>query len=1665
MMLQNSTKKAVSILFLAAAFLLFTVPSLQAVLTCGTIIANSGTCTGGFSNVQCASLAGDCCQAVSMYCEWDCIDGTACECKNIGPSQPDKRCSDFDDNEEGCSTFGCRWEPTALGLACGGNSGSKGYGETCGSTSECASCLVCESGKCTQRPGVCTTIPEIYVAPLPDQSTPGSGTGIDPISAIRKLEAGDTSGTDGKGAAVVGESSGFHTAGWFSNWEVTGLIGVAIVCFIIALAAMLGTAFNLPAVKAFANNELKQAVISVLLIVSLVGLVTFFDLVAKQSIDDMDLPIPICGATEPCYVSAAKYYLTTLEDTGDEYAKNQLNESINLARRASLGYSINLNQIVLLFYGMTIRLSAGDSLNAERHGAMFTQMSKILVSISAQKYFIDVITFGIAPLFILLGIVLRTFFFTRKLGGLLLAIAIALFIVYPLTYAFAWYTLNVTVYGERTMASNSDPSCPSECTGTYPAAFFTNELGELVQFPTVQSIVSAGINKNNFDSGAFPGLVSCRNLTSIGITANSCPDCPDYCRDVPFPGLPGCNITSCASCNPGCKIVRQRLTCQTDPLCEGKCPMVCRTRIPLENKCFSNESGGIIPADLSVSCAGCSKYPSWCRFLKNDSGVLKPVYPDDACKSGSVDVSTDSTCPQQCSYITSLGSDTTCDSVCSYTNLTTGMTTQCPDVCRVENLLADQLWSSTYDITPPNLTNFCNLTVARGLACAQCAKNPGCMINVPLTPPPECAGYPATGGSNLCLDCPDYCRRSNFTNFFTNYSNVDRDSDNIPAVCQSENVKGMNCSSVGSPQACNETCKMNGTLLICRTYNWDDPDPSLCRHCPELARFNVSYNKSGVCPGGAGFTPPAGISGGIAVAPSKSEQVPRTIALSGSNRLENTIRFYLKEIYISEVKITPINPTPLTSLQGWCTSTIDDPVIIFKGIDEHRGLSLDGGLVNFNYTWYLNGAQWGEFQQSASTPFGTSLNVDTIPSSELSVGQEWSLWCQAYNDTARSVGVNSAPVTISVVFATQSANISPDPADNNTPLSGYCQVSSPTSKVSVDYKWYRNSTEFSNGSASGIEANMNSFVPPQIPTASLNSGDTWTFSCRGDNGGVKSAWLNSSDVKLKSKGIEMRSSSINPSVPYTSSTLTGSCMATSPDPGAYLSYEFIWYRNDSIRLRGANSAFLQGTVATLSSYAPEFSSYYGINTFEANETWIFSCRAYVIVNGFGNYSEWLNSSAVKINHLPPEPNCTTTIVVPSFQQSTDCSNCNGSCMGPTAYLPNPSTDPACGDATTAHCPYGCRVRGSQKFMDSLDLICSSGACIDFFKNSPQCFINLTKDINGADNQSGPVCSEFIGYGNASCHSSTCAARLQSVCAEENGVVTGCEMINGLCDNIPCTSIKNKNQCIGACQWLNTYDKVLINARIDPGAPLTFYPDTSYTRRTACAQCPEQCRVDSYGSNCGIVNNTGTSRLTKTTGYVDCSLENCPYACRIPQPLNIPPPDDAPSTFQPPANPKNLLCSPYSETTSSCLGCPALCRRSSNILSGTGINCPDSCQMDIDPSRGCVETCLLPDSPEKMCEGCLDCDFECLYYPSVRSSCTEVCSDESLAGPVNIEPNDFIKSLPGAQTAYSDVKGVGLFFVPAVVLPLFCIVIVVSFVRGLSPILGGDIEIPGLGRII
>ncbi len=1235
------------------------------------------------------------------------------------------------------------------------------YAQPCSAQDDCCEGLSCIGGKCNQA-GKCTIMPEA-IEPSPPQM-PANGSQIGPMASIESLQNGSGIGNGG-----LDSGSGLYRAGWFNNWQTSGFIGIVIAISIISLVAMAGHGFNLPAAKAFVDTELAQTFVSALIIIGAVAFIGFLDVFSHSLVAASDLPVQ-CGTAEPCYLTAAKSYLKLLMGVSSDYSKGQLEEAIDLQRRSSYGGSLNAHVWWLAFAGVSMRPNAGFTLGAERAGSLFDTGGRIMGSLEAQHYFMDVIAYGIAPVFLFLGILLRTFFFTRKLGGLLLSIALALFIVYPLTYAFAWYTLNVAVYGDR-LVQPSDPSCPAECKSTYPVAFFIDKNdGAIRSFETTQDLMTAGIRNENWESGdvdgdgepEYPGLVACRNLSnanlSESVAINQCGNCPDYCRDVPFPSsMPGCDISDCATCNPGCKIMRQRSDCSDPSVCDPvSCSIAeCRTRLPVENKCyFKDEHLGsldVSPANLSVSCSGCEGCPHWCKMVRTKpNGTVEHAYSGEpgcaqaACYPPFMTVpgtGMAGTCPLACLYDTPVMENTECDTACD----------GCPRYCRIDGLGS----YSEYDTTDPSIIANCS---SYSEACGNCPSS----CKIALADPPEgtgCADYPVTNYvSANCVDCPVFCRWQDFdfmfagTGRFGNYSAaaINNSSFSIPINCQTDDSGRPVCGGSACGSACN--VQETGELPFCRVFSDTGSDDTMCRKCPENARIMLEHTDA-----------------------------------SGAT-----------------TQFLPSLPTQYKCGNEKC---------------PHESCFYD---------------------QAAAFP---------IPAQP--------------HETERS--------------CTKSEN---ERCDMNAESENCCT--------------------------------------PGLECARTNTGIT--------------------DI---------------------------------------VSRQLDGYRKEASEPRVLFRTDIDSEVVTT----------------------IISCKACGTTLGFGDA-------------------CTPA--------NAGCCPLGGECINGRCFPYCKDYDPAF--SGTPHkcelCPESCRVNGA------VSAYLSSSECA--MCGEENCPLECKAELDGVQ---GTVCSEYIGNmpprcvgASNHCHTYT----NQSACVDST---YDCEWNPRQCFGPgACNTKETIGECEmdSACTWTNEGS---IEVPID-------YRNAPYNQRNGCAQCPEYCRIDEYEGDCGAGGNQGER--------VDCSQNSCPSACRLPIRLDSPP----------------GLCQDY-DANELCTGCPAFCRRIDSADSpGLDPNgpCPaDSCAYYGQASM-CPVECRLPDSPERMCSGCMDCPADCLYYPAIRTDCAEVCSDETLQGPVSIAPSDFIKKLPGAE-GKPDVKGAGILLVPALIMPLFCIVMTISFIRIFSQMLGGDIEIPGIGRII
>lgn len=110
--------------------------------------------------------------------------------------------------------------------------------------------------------------------------------------------------------------------------------------------------------------------------------------------------------------------------------------------------------------------------------------------------------------------------------------------------------------------------------------------------------------------------------------------------------------------------------------------------------------------------------------------------------------------------------------------------------------------------------------------------------------------------------------------------------------------------------------------------------------------------------------------------------------------------------------------------------------------------------------------------------------------------------------------------------------------------------------------------------------------------------------------------------------------------------------------------------------------------------------------------------------------------------------------------------------------------------------------------------------------------------------------------------------------------------------------------------------------------------------------------------------------------------------------------------------------------------------------------------------GCSIDCIS-ETPEGLCDNCLNCPADCTAIPPIRRDCGDVCVS---IGYYSLRMESLMSGLGGAE-GQEDIKNIGVLFLPAFILPIVIVILVLSFVSILSKSLGGEYEIPGITKFL
>ena len=145
----------------------------------------------------------------------------------------------------------------------------------------------------------------------------------------------------------------------------------------------------------------------------------------------------------PCHIYLARAYLGMAYERVYQLARSVVKAYATLSWIDYIRVGGWVNIFGALFQlGFTMMPFTGLSIIYYSLGTCFDFMAKAMVALKFQEMTLLYIQNGIYPLFLIAGIILRSVWFTRKLGGLLIAIAIGTYTLFPLLYVLCWYTID-----------------------------------------------------------------------------------------------------------------------------------------------------------------------------------------------------------------------------------------------------------------------------------------------------------------------------------------------------------------------------------------------------------------------------------------------------------------------------------------------------------------------------------------------------------------------------------------------------------------------------------------------------------------------------------------------------------------------------------------------------------------------------------------------------------------------------------------------------------------------------------------------------------------------------------------------------------------------------------------------------------------------------------------------------------------------------------------------------------------------------------------------------------------------------------------------------------------------------------------------------------------------
>jgi hypothetical protein len=227
--------------------------------------------------------------------------------------------------------------------------------------------------------------------------------------------------------------------------------GVIIAGIVYAL----GNALSNDKMKAWAKTEIFEILFSAIILSTVLFAVFSFDQVVNyiatspniahdsiaSGVCSTKLSLPQYKSIPFCHIKLAIYFLNSLFNELKGMGEKVYLKYLVTSTMADFSINIEIATEMAGFFTFN-PLRGFFSIDNIILNELFEYITRIMVVTKLQEVFIAFISIALFPILLTMGLVMRSFAFTRRLGGLLAALAIALFFVYPMFYVFGAFSID-----------------------------------------------------------------------------------------------------------------------------------------------------------------------------------------------------------------------------------------------------------------------------------------------------------------------------------------------------------------------------------------------------------------------------------------------------------------------------------------------------------------------------------------------------------------------------------------------------------------------------------------------------------------------------------------------------------------------------------------------------------------------------------------------------------------------------------------------------------------------------------------------------------------------------------------------------------------------------------------------------------------------------------------------------------------------------------------------------------------------------------------------------------------------------------------------------------------------------------------------------------------------